>query len=412
MSREVGSRTPRSRPRRQSPSMADVAAMAGVSAQTVSRVANNRDNVDASTRERVLAAMKMLGYRPNTAARALVTGRFGTLGVISFDISAYGNASTFAAISDAAREADLSVNFMGARAQTGAAVRQAFQQLMVQSVDGIILIESQILDTPELRLPSGVPVVFADGDTGHRYANVDIDQAEGTRSVVAHLLGLGHRTVWHVAGPRDSYAARRRAEAWHRSLKDAGAAVPPLLYGDWTAASGYRAGRELAGRPEVTAIFAANDQMALGVMRALQEVGRSVPQDVSVAGFDDVPEAPFFPAPSPPSGRTSTRWAATASLSSWSRSPVGRTARARHRWHPFWWCARARRRPPADGPGAGALSGCLGSGRLGGTASLRHGAEGLAVVEEALEGEGGGSERHRVARHGAALEGECLEGRR
>lgn len=297
MPREVGARSPRSRPLRQSPSMADVAAMAGVSSQTVSRVANNRENVDASTRERVLAAMKMLGYRPNTAARALVTGRFGTLGVISFDISAYGNARTFAAISDAAREADLFVNFMGARAQTGAAVRQAFQQLMVQSVDGIILIESQILDTPELRLPSAVPVVFADGDTGHRYANVDIDQAEGTRSVVAHLLGLGHRTVWHVAGPRDSYAARRRAEAWHRSLKDAGSVVPPLLYGDWSAASGYRAGRELAGRPEVTAIFAANDQMALGVMRALQEAGRRVPQDVSVTGFDDVPEAAFFPAP-------------------------------------------------------------------------------------------------------------------
>ncbi|GAA3062988.1 hypothetical protein GCM10020254_03640 [Streptomyces goshikiensis] len=333
--------------------MADVAAMAGVSSQTVSRVANNRENVDASTRERVLAAMKMLGYRPNTAARALVTGRFGTLGVISFDISAYGNARTFAAISDAAREADLFVNFMGARAQTGAAVRQAFQQLMVQSVDGIILIESQILDTPELRLPSAVPVVFADGDTGHRYANVDIDQAEGTRSVVAHLLGLGHRTVWHVAGPRDSYAARRRAEAWHRSLKDAGTVVPPLLYGDWSAASGYHAGRELADRPEVTAIFAANDQMALGVMRALQEAGRRVPQDVSVTGFDDVPEAAFFPAPSPRSGRTSTPWAATASLCSSIRSAARRAARARHRWRPSWWCVRVPRPRPAERPNAG-----------------------------------------------------------
>ncbi|MEU0659448.1 LacI family DNA-binding transcriptional regulator [Streptomyces lavendulocolor] len=277
--------------------MADVAAMAGVSSQTVSRVANNRDNVDAATRERVLDAMKMLGYRPNTAARALVTGRFGTLGVISFDISAHGNARTFAAISEAAREADFFVNFMGARAQTEAAVRQAFQQLMVQSVDGIVLIESQILDTPDLRLPTGVPVVFADGDTGHRYANVDIDQAEGTRSAVDHLLGLGHRTVWHIAGPRDSYAARRRAEAWHRTLRDRGAAVPPLLYGDWSAASGYRAGRELAARPEVTAVFAANDQMALGVLRALHEAGRRVPDDVSVTGFDDIPEAEYFTTP-------------------------------------------------------------------------------------------------------------------
>ncbi|MEV6397959.1 LacI family DNA-binding transcriptional regulator [Streptomyces sp. NPDC051907] len=277
--------------------MADVAAMAGVSAQTVSRVANNRENVDAATREKVLSAMQNLGYRPNTAARALVTGRFGALGVVSFDVGAHGNARTLAAIADAAREADFSVNFMGVRAQTEAAVRQAFQHLMLQSVDGIVLVESQMLDTPSLRLPPAMPVVVADGDTGHRYPHVDFDQAHGAQSVVAHLLALGHRTVWHVAGPRDSFAARRRAESWQRTLSDAGAPVPGVLHGDWTAESGYRAGRKLAERPEATAVFAANDQMALGLMLALHEAGRAVPGDVSVAGFDDVLEAAYFQPP-------------------------------------------------------------------------------------------------------------------
>lgn len=227
MPREVGARSPRSRPLRQSPSMADVAAMAGVSSQTVSRVANNRENVDASTRERVLAAMKMLGYRPNTAARALVTGRFGTLGVISFDISAYGNARTFAAISDAAREADLFVNFMGARAQTGAAVRQAFQQLMVQSVDGIILIESQILDTPNSGCrppfpwssPTGTPVTATPTSTSTRpkapAASSRTCWASGTeRSGTSRGPATPTR---RAAGPRRGTArSGKRAPSYHR----------------------------------------------------------------------------------------------------------------------------------------------------------------------------------------------------
>ncbi|MEV5684562.1 LacI family DNA-binding transcriptional regulator [Streptomyces sp. NPDC052164] len=277
--------------------MADVAALAGVSSQTVSRVANHRENVDATTREKVLAAMRTLGYRPNTAARALVTGRFGALGVVSFDMGAHGNARTLGAIADAAREADFSVNFMGVRAQTEAAVQQAFQHLMLQSVDGIVLVESQMLDTPSLHLPPTMPVVVADGDAGHRYPNVDFDQALGARSAVTHLLELGHRTVWHLAGPGDSFAARRRAESWRSTLRAADAPVPPVRHGDWTAESGYRTGRELAGRPDVTAVFAANDQMALGLMRALHEAGRDVPGEVSVVGFDDIAESAFFEPP-------------------------------------------------------------------------------------------------------------------
>ncbi|MCM2419318.1 MULTISPECIES: LacI family DNA-binding transcriptional regulator [unclassified Streptomyces] len=274
--------------------MADVAAMAGVSSQTVSRVANSRSNVDEATRERVLSAMRMLGYRPNTAARALATGRFRMLGVISFGLNAYGNARTLEAIVAAAQDADYSVNVVSVRAQTESAVRAAFERLTLQAVDGIILNEAQILDTPTLRLPSGLPVVVVDGEEGRRQPGVDTNQAEGARLATRHLLDLGHRSVWHLAGPQDSFAARRRAEAWHGTLKAAGAATPPVLYGDWSADSGYAAGRELAAKPEVTAVFAANDQMALGVVRALSEAGRKVPDEVSIVGFDDLAEASCF----------------------------------------------------------------------------------------------------------------------
>ncbi|MBB6344272.1 LacI family DNA-binding transcriptional regulator [Nonomuraea muscovyensis] len=277
--------------------MADVAALAGVSSQTVSRVANHRSNVEEETRQRVLSAMRVLGYRPNTAARALVTGQFRTLGLISFGLGNFGNARTVDAVVRAAQRADYTVNMVAIEAQTEQAVHAAFDRLTMQAVDGIVLIEAQILDTPALRLPSGVPVVTADGDAGHRHATVDTDQALGARLVTRHLLDLGHDTVWHVAGPEDSHAARRRAESWHATLTEAGATVPPVLFGDWSAAGGYEAGRHLARRPGVTAVLAANDQMALGVTRALAEAGRRIPGDVSVAGFDDLDEAAFFSPP-------------------------------------------------------------------------------------------------------------------
>lgn len=279
------------------PSQADVAALAGVSSQTVSRVANERSNVDEETRQRVLSAMQVLGYRPNSAARALVTGQFRMIGVISFSLSAHGNSRTLQAISEAAQTAGYSVNLVGPESQTGGAMRKAFSKLTGQGVDGIIIIEAQILDHPDLRLPTGVPVVVADGDPDQRHPSVDNNQAAGAEAATAHLLGLGHRTVWHLAGPKDSYSARRRAAAWFSTLKRAGAPVPAVLYGDWSADSGYLVGRKLAEDKDVTAVFVANDNMALGLIKALREAGREVPRDVSVIGYDDTPESGFFHPP-------------------------------------------------------------------------------------------------------------------
>ncbi|MGD0561344.1 MAG: LacI family DNA-binding transcriptional regulator [Streptosporangiaceae bacterium] len=280
--------------RGRAPSQKDVAELAGVSSQTVSRVVNNRSNVDEQTRDRVLSAMRVLGYWTNGAARALATGQSRSFGVISFDLSLYGNARTIEAIAGAAQEADYSVTIAGISAATEEAVQRAYARLTSQSIDGVVLIEARILDTATVHLPTSVPVVIADGDPNTNFPAIDADQEAGARAATRHLLDLGHETVWHVAGPQDSHAARRRAAAWRAELKDAGRRVPPVLFGDWSAESGLEAGRQLVAQRDATAIFAANDPMALGVLRALHEAGRRVPEEVSVVGFDDVPEASCY----------------------------------------------------------------------------------------------------------------------
>ena len=279
-----------SRPARASrTSMADVAQLAGVSSQTVSRVSNGRSNVDEATRARVVEAMRALGYRPNGAARALKSGRFHSIGVIMTTLQTLGNIRTLDAIATEAARADYAVTLMPISGPTLSGVSGAYQRLSAQAVDGaVIILEGRLLDQAELALPPGIPVVVTDPGAGHRYPAVGTDQALGARQATEHLLGLGHRQVWHVAGPETSFSAIRRAESWARTLRAAGIVPPGVLRGDWTADSGYAHGLALGRRPEVTAIFAANDEMALGVMRALHELGRDIPGDVSVVGFDDM----------------------------------------------------------------------------------------------------------------------------
>jgi DNA-binding LacI/PurR family transcriptional regulator len=279
-------------------SMADVARLAGVSAQTVSRVSNGHPGVVESTRARVLDAMAELGYRPNSAARALKSGSFRTIGVILFSLATTGNVRTLEAIAASAAAEGYAITVIPVEAPTQGGVHGAFTRLGELAVDAIILLmEVHLLDVAQVSLPPGVQVVVADSDAGDRYAVVDTDQADGSRQAVEHLLGLGHATVHHLAGPAASFAAERRAAAWRRTLEAAGREVPPVEHGDWSAASGYEAGLRLAARDDCTAVFAANDQMALGLLRALHDAGRHVPADVSVVGFDDLPDSGEFRPP-------------------------------------------------------------------------------------------------------------------
>ncbi|WP_130491900.1 LacI family DNA-binding transcriptional regulator [Motilibacter rhizosphaerae] len=277
--------------------MADVAKLAGVSSQTVSRVSNGHAGVVESTRQQVLAAMSELGYRPNGAARALKWGSFRTIGVILSNLVTTGNVRTVDAIAHSAAEAGYAITLLPVTAPTQERVRGAFTRLGELAVDAVVvIIENHLLDAATVTLPPGAKVVVVDSDAGEHYTVVDTDQADGTRQAVEHLLDLGHRTVWHVAGPEGSYASGRRTDAWREALRRRRKRVPRVLRGDWTAESGYAAGLELAREPSCTAVFVANDQMALGVLRALHEAGRHVPEDVSVVGFDDVPDAAgYFP---------------------------------------------------------------------------------------------------------------------
>lgn len=276
-------------------SMADVARVAGVSAQTVSRVSNGHPGVVESTRSRVLEAMTELGYRPNSAARALKSGSFRTIGVILFSLATTGNVRTLEAIATSAAAEGYAITVIPVAAPTQDGVHGAFTRLGELAVDAIILLmEVHLLDVAQVSLPPGVQVVVADSDAGESYAVVDTDQADGTRQAVRHLLDLGHRTVHHLAGPALSFAAERRTSAWRATLEAAGREVPPIERGDWSPSSGYEAGLRLARRDDLTAVFVANDQMALGLVRALHDSGRRVPQDVSVVGFDDLPESSEF----------------------------------------------------------------------------------------------------------------------
>lgn len=287
-------------------SMSDVAARSGVSVQTVSRVVNGAPEVAPGTRERVERAIAELGYRPNTTARALATGSTRTLGLVTQYLHQYGPAKTMVALERSARQAGYSLRVAVAHDSSGAAVEAAVAALVAESVDAVVALATHVDALPAVdRLRTTVPVVTVQAGPDPRRPTVCVDQEAGARLAVRHLLDLGHETVHHVPGPAWSAEARRRERGWRAELLAAGAPVPTPLHGDWTAASGVSAGRRLADlvrRPPAgcgppTAVFVANDQMAVGVLSALHDAGVAVPEEVSVVGFDDVPEAAYLRPP-------------------------------------------------------------------------------------------------------------------
>jgi DNA-binding LacI/PurR family transcriptional regulator len=278
------------------PVMADVARLAGVSHQTVSRVINGQSNLRPATRLRVEEAIRQLGYRPNSAARALVTKRSATIGVIGSKSGFWGPSTVHRTIQAAGREAGYFVSSVNVPDLTGAAVADAVEHLRDQSVEGIVLIAAndEAVEVARSQEAVGIPVVVVEGLLDKARWTVGVDQVAGAELATRHLLDLGHTEIVHVAGPLQWTEARSRLRGWQGAMHAAGLRPSPPLEGDWSAASGYRLGAELAARTEVTAVFAANDQMALGLLRALWEAGRTVPGDVSVVGFDDIPEAGFL----------------------------------------------------------------------------------------------------------------------
>jgi DNA-binding LacI/PurR family transcriptional regulator len=276
--------------------MADVAKRAGVSHQTVSRVLNGMPGVRPDTRDRVLEAVTDLGYRRNLAARLLASTRSQTVGVVTWGTSQFGPANVLLALEAAARRTPYRLETINVASMSTEAFRDAVDQLLERVVEAMIVIvphETILREAQSLHLD--IPTVVVEGDLSQVPLTVGVDNVQGARLATAHLLSLGHETVVHISGPMGWAEAHARRDGWRAELEEQGRRVPPLRWGgDWSASSGYLTGRSLAREPDVTAVFVANDQMALGFMRALREQGRRVPEDVSVVGFDDLPESQFF----------------------------------------------------------------------------------------------------------------------
>ncbi len=280
------------------PVMSDVGRLAGVSHQTVSRVINASPNVRPQTRQRVLAAMQELGYAPNSVARALVTGRSNTVGVVSFDTTLYGPASTLYGIERAAHDAGYFIVVASLKTLDRSSIMVAVQRLRSHGVDGILVIAPhESAADALLHTTADIPLVAVEAGPDASVPVVAVDQLAGAVAATRHLLDLGHATVWHIAGPADFLEAQERLTGWKDTLAGAGAEAPTPLIGDWSARAGYDLGRRYSRDPAVTAVFVANDQMALGVLRAMHEAGREVPEDVSIVGFDDIPESRYFEPP-------------------------------------------------------------------------------------------------------------------
>ncbi|PPH13191.1 MULTISPECIES: LacI family DNA-binding transcriptional regulator [unclassified Rathayibacter] len=286
---------PEDKPASRAPSIYDVARAAGVSHQTVSRVLNDHPSLRAETKKRVLEVMAELDYRPNLAARALVTSRTRTVGVLSSQSLQYGPASSIQAIEVAARDAGYLVVTANVDGTDGASIQAGIRHLLNQAVEGLVVVAPQIrvfdiLSGVALRIPHVTLQTSEDDRDDALY----VDQMAGARIATGHLIDLGHTEIVHLAGPQDWIEAEARMRGYLAELDHRSIPLRPPLLGDWSAEHGHRVGLELSRFLDFTAVFAGNDQMALGLMSAFHERGVRVPEDVSVIGFDDIPEAAFY----------------------------------------------------------------------------------------------------------------------
>ena len=277
------------------PNIRQVATLAGVSPMTVSRVLNDSPKVLPDTRERVLAAISELNYRPNGVARALATQRTRRIGVLMDSVAEYGPTSTLRAIEFAAREAGYSVTSVSIRDEEHLSPEESVAHLTDQGVEALCVVAPRSSSVSAIRkIDIGIPVLIVKAERDAAFLTVSVDQNFGTLLAVDHLAALGHTDILHLAGPLDWLDARSRERAFHARAQSWGMRERPIVVGDWTADFGYDFARELTTVPEYTAIFAANDEMALGVIHGLHENGIRVPHDISVVGFDDLPMSRHF----------------------------------------------------------------------------------------------------------------------
>ena len=277
--------------------MRDVAKIAGVSHQTVSRVINTPGLVQPQTRDRVLQVIEMLNYRPHAAARALSVRRSGTIGVLDSGSQIHGQAIMLQTVETAARRHGFATSVAAVAQGTPTVIKEAFQHLLDKGVEGIVIMgnTAQLASAAE-RVSSSVPVAMVTSSAPEysTVLRVGVDSEGGARSVVRHLAANGRTRIAHISGPGGWLDAQARAAGWRAELALLGLPAQDPVEGDWLPKAGYSAAKELLDRGGIDAIFVANDHMAMGALRAISDAGLRVPEDVAVAGFDDLVGTDFL----------------------------------------------------------------------------------------------------------------------
>jgi DNA-binding LacI/PurR family transcriptional regulator len=241
----------------------------------------------------VLEAMRQLNFTPNSAARALASRKTNRIGVVVDSVIEFGPGSTLRAIEDAAHDRGYTVSSVAVSADRSITAHDALVSLVAIGIDALCLITPRTSSIDLLReVSNGIPTLVVKAEPEDDFYTVSVDQKQGAALAAQHLIDLGHRRILHLSGPLDWLDARARDREWHAHLERAGLPARPSVVGDWSSDSGYALGSGI--ELDVTAVFAANDQMALGLIHGFHQRGIRVPEDVSVVGFDDVPDARHF----------------------------------------------------------------------------------------------------------------------
>lgn len=280
-------------------SIYDVAKLAGVSHQTVSRAINNADNIREETRQRVLDAMAELKYQPNRAARSLATSRSKLIGVLTSDAGIFSAEDLRLSIDTETRAEGYFAIAVRVDAEQESSIENALNQLSELGIEAIIVVapQSKVVDVAK-RFDRNMPLVTIDFIDRPDIFSVSIDNYSGARIATKHLIQNGHQNILHVAGPKNQYESMERTRGYRDEMLASGLEPLELIQGDWTSETGFKIGNDLASRVgEFTAIFACNDNLALGMLHAFSATGITVPDQVSIVGFDDAPESAYFNPP-------------------------------------------------------------------------------------------------------------------
>jgi DNA-binding LacI/PurR family transcriptional regulator len=275
--------------------MLEVAQESGVSYQTVSRVINEHPSVAPETRARILDVIKRMNYQPSKAARSLAAKYSSTLAVITYRMGYYGLTQMVVNIEQYARKAGYDIVYSNVNLEDGDDIASRIASTAQWSVDGIILIAPiQNADYEHIFEQISTPFILFDNAPDTQYPSIRINQEAGGFATTNHLIELGHEQLVTIKGPQHWFGAESRLMGYYDALEKAGLTSVAEIEGDWTAQSGYTAMKKLLQEHSFTGIVAGNDQMALGAIHAMIEAGIRIPHDISIVGFDDIPEASFF----------------------------------------------------------------------------------------------------------------------